>query len=65
MLGRDFFGTVMKIAGAGIVAEACPSLEHIIEMRIGEIPDVGPAGDEVPIVGLDHGYRRLLQHDLR
>ena len=54
----------MQVAGARIVAESGPRLEHIIERRRRELFDRGEALEEAGIVRRHGADRGLLQHDL-
>ncbi len=58
-------GAGMKIAGAGVIAEARPGREHMVERRLGQRLDRGPALDEAAEIVADRGHGGLLQHDLR
>ena len=44
-------GAGMQIAGARVIAEPGPDLEHVIERRRGQRLHVGPARQEVRKIG--------------
>src|SRR5690606_15312418 len=58
-------GGAVEVAGAGVVAEPLPRLEHVVERRVGERGERREALDPALVVR-DRGlYARLLEHDLR
>ena len=56
-------GAGVQVAGAGVIAEPGPGLEHVVERRRRERPHVAPARQEARIIRRDRLDRRLLQHD--
>src|SRR5690606_2684267 len=61
----DDLGRPGEVAGAGVVAEAGPQVQHGVEGRRGEGLDSGRGGGEAGEVGHHRGHLGLLQHDLR
>jgi hypothetical protein len=57
-------GRAVKVAGAGVVTQARPQVQHLIDRRIGQRPHVREALHEALVVGNDGGHLGLLQHDL-
>jgi hypothetical protein len=58
-------GASMKIAGTGVIAQAGPGREHVVERGFGQRLDGGPAFDKAAEIVADRGHGGLLQHDLR
>ena len=58
-------GGALQVAGARVVAEARPQVQHFIDRRRGERRHVGEARHEALVVRDDGGHLGLLQHDLR
>ena len=61
----DDFGAAMQVAGAAVITQAFPELQHGIQRRGSQCLDRGHGGDEALVIwddGIDLG---LLQHDLR
>ena len=58
------FGAGVQVAGAGVIAEAGPDAQHILEFRRGKRAHIGPAFEESRVVRRDGPDGRLLQHDL-
>ena len=56
-------GASVQIAGAGVIAEAGPGLEHVVERRRRQRPEIGPARQKACVIGPDRLDRGLLQHD--
>ena len=56
-------GAGVQIAGAGVIAEAGPGLEHVVERRRRQRPNIGPARQKARVIGPDRLDRGLLQHD--
>ena len=54
----------VQVARAGVVAEAAPEGEHVVEWRARQLAQRGKAREEAPVVGDDHVDARLLQHHL-
>ena len=61
----DGLRTGMQVAGAGVVAEARPGREHVVERRFGQSFDRRPAFEEAVEILAHRGNGGLLQHDLR
>ena len=64
MFVGDDLGAGMEIAGAGIIAEPRPGLQHLFERCRGQCLDRRPQAQEFAIIARDRRHRRLLQHDL-
>jgi hypothetical protein len=64
MIRHHGFGAFLEVAGAGVIAKACPGGQHIIEWGRRQIPNTWPALEEILVIGADRDDRRLLQHDL-
>ena len=60
----DGAGAGVQVAGAGVIAEPLPELQHLVERGRGERANIGPARHESVEIGADSRDRRLLQHDL-
>ncbi len=56
-------GAGMQVAGTGVIAEAGPFREHILQGGGGECLHVGPAFDEALKTGKNRSDGGLLQHD--
>src|SRR6202034_440808 len=56
-------GASMQITGTGVIAEAGPGFEHIVERRRRQRPYIGPARQKARVIGPDRLDRGLLQHD--
>ena len=56
-------GTGDQIAGAGIIAQSGPEIEHLIIGGGGEIGDGGKMLEKTLEIGYDGGDRGLLEHD--
>ena len=54
----------MQVARAGVIAEAGPVVQHVVEGRLGECAHLGEARHETLVIGDDRRYLGLLQHDL-
>ena len=54
----------LQVAGARVVAEPGPQVQHFVERRRRELAHVGKARDEALVVAGDRSDLRLLQHDL-
>jgi len=54
----------VQIAGASVIAEPGPDLQHFLERRRGERADARPALEEFGVIGQNRADPRLLQHDL-
>ena len=64
MAGDDGTGAGVQVAGAGVIAEPLPLMQHVVERRCGKRANVGkPRHESVKIRG-DRDDRGLLQHDL-
>ena len=61
---RDGLRAGMQVAGARVVAEPGPELQHVVERRGGERRDGREAREEARIVRSDRLHGGLLQHDL-
>ncbi len=57
-------GAFMQIAGAGVVAQAGPGHQHVVQLGGGEIAHRRPAFEKLGEIGTDRGHRGLLQHHL-
>ena len=57
-------GAGMQVAGARVVAEPGPELEHVVERRGGKLRDRRKAREEARIIRSDRLHGGLLQHDL-
>ena len=55
--------TGVQVAGACIVTEALPELQHLVERCGGKRRNIGPACHESVEIWSHSRYRRLLQHD--
>ena len=56
-------GAGVQIAGAGVIAETGPGLEHLFERCRRQRPDIGPARQKARVIGPDRLDCGLLQHD--
>ena len=54
----------MQIAGASVIAQPLPGMEHLVEISRGQILDPRPASEKIAKIRTDGRDRRLLQHDL-
>ena len=63
--GDDRPGQPVKVAGAGVVAEAFPELEHLRLGRGGERGEIGQRGHPPLEIGQGGLDLRLLEHELR
>ena len=54
----------VQVAGARVIAEPLPQLQHLVERCRGERRNIGPACHELVEIWADSRYGRLLQHDL-
>ena len=61
-LGHDARAGV-QIAGARVIAEPLPFMQHFVECRRGERRNIRPARHKSGKIGCDGRHRRLLQHD--
>ena len=55
----------VQVAGAGVIAEAGPEVQHFVDGRVGQRHDVRKARNETLEVRDHRRDLRLLQHDLR
>ena len=62
---HHLLGGFVQIAGAAVVAQARPQIEHIILRRGGQRGHIGKAGDKARIIIEHGGHLGLLQHDFR
>ena len=60
----DDGGAAQQVARPGVVSEALPGVQHLVGGGGGQRRDVGPAGQEVVVVGDDRRHACLLEHDL-
>ena len=65
VLVKDAQRRAMEVAGARVVAEPGPEVQHLIHRRRGEGADIREALHEAPVIGHDRRDLGLLQHDLR
>ena len=65
MLARHSDGAFVQIAGASVVAQPRPLLQHMIERRGGQRLHGRPALEEPLEIGRHRRHRGLLQHDFR
>ena len=61
----DLLGRLVQVAGAGVIAEPGPVVQHLVDGGVGQRQHVGKAGHEALIVGNDRSDLGLLQHDFR
>ena len=54
----------VQVAGAGVIAEPLPGMQHLVERGRGQRANIGKARHELVKIGADRRDRRLLQHDL-
>ena len=54
----------VQIAGAGVVAEPLPGVQHLVERGGGQRANIGKTRHESVKIGADRRDRGLLQHDL-
>ena len=54
----------VQIAGAGVVAESLPGVQHLVERGGGQRANIGKTRHESVKIGADRRDGRLLQHDL-
>ena len=62
--GYEELRATVEIARARVIAEALPSVQHLVELGAGQLGEAGPAREEGVEIGPDRGNRGLLQHDL-
>ena len=65
VVADEELGGLVELAGAGVVAEAFPEFEHVLEGGGGEGGGVGEAGKKAQEVGDDGVHAGLLEHDFR
>ena len=65
VLARNDAGGAVQVAAPGVVAEAAPQVQYLVEVGVRQRADVGKAGDEALEVRHDRAHLGLLQHDLR
>jgi len=53
----------VEVAGAGVVAQALPELEHGLFGGVGQVCDGGESGDEALVVGQALVHAGLLEND--
>ena len=54
----------VQVAGAGVIAQSLPGVQHLVERGGGQRANIGAARHESVKIGADRRDRRLLQHDL-
>ncbi len=54
----------MEVARPRVIAQALPSMQHLVERGAGERREIGPAPGETLEIGRHGRHRGLLQHDL-
>jgi hypothetical protein len=65
MVADEEFCRFMDLAGAGVVAEAFPKLEDVLQRGGGEGGGIGKPGHKPPEIGHDGVHPGLLEHDFR
>src|SRR6202034_1316608 len=56
-------GASMQITGTGVITEAGPGFEHVVERGRRQRPYIGPARQKARVIGPDRLDCGLLQHD--
>ena len=54
----------VQVAGAGVIAEPLPGMQHLVERGGGQRTNIGETRHELVKIGADRRDRGLLQHDL-
>ena len=63
-MARDHrLGAGMEVAGAGVIAEPGPQLEHVLDLGRRQRVDRRKPRQELGVIGRDRGDRGLLEHD--
>src|SRR5580704_18791990 len=62
MPSHNLFGGEMQVAGAAVVTEAGPMVEHIVKWRSRQAGYSRKSRQETPVVRNHRGDSRLLQH---
>ena len=60
----DGTSTGMQVAGAGVITEPLPQIQHLVERGRGKRANIGKTRHESVKIGTDGGDGGLLQHDL-
>ena len=64
MAGGDLLCGFVQVARAGVIAEACPQVQYLVQRRVGQIGDCREARHKTLEVRNDRRDLRLLQHHL-
>ena len=59
------FGSLVQVAGACVISQPCPVIEHRVYRGARQAGNIGEAQDKTLVVGNDRSHLGLLQHDLR